>query len=78
MNILRRIEFYLLSIMTAGTLCACANGSAPEGGNIAGDTETKTEFFAMDTYIQFTAYGDRAEEALDEAEEKLENINKLL
>ena len=36
------------------------------------------EVFAMDTYMTLTAYGDRADEALDTAEEEINRIESLL
>ena len=46
------------------------DGQGKEGGT--GQQEpAKTDFFAMDTYMTFTAYGDNAEAALSQAEEEI-------
>ncbi len=62
------IKRYLFPMfMVIGLTCSC-------GRNIETYLQTKaepvkTDFFAMDTHMQFTAYGDKAEEALKAAEE---------
>lgn len=71
---MRRI-FYIFSLLMAmGLLCACGKGFAGEEGNIVENAEAKTDFFAMDTHIQLTAYGNRAEEVVEKAEEKLADL----
>lgn len=52
------------------SLTACASRKA--GGAAADDQErSRREFFAMDTYMTFTAYGEGTEQALQEAEEEI-------
>ena len=38
---------------------------------------SKIEFFGMNTYITFTAYGTNAEKALQEAEEKMSELEQV-
>ena len=58
----------LLCLVMLLSLCGCA-GTA--------DKKTK-EFFAMDTYMTLTAYGDNAEKALSEAQSEVERLDSLL
>lgn len=48
---------------------ACSSEKAP--------TESSREFFAMDTYIKLTAYGERAEHALETAEQRFTELETL-
>lgn len=50
-------------------LTACSRSSQP--------TEKKESFFAMDTYITFTAYGENAESVLSQAREKIAELEQL-
>lgn len=43
---------------------------------ISDDTKYKKDFFAMDTYMEFTAYGKDAKEGLEKAVEKVKEIEK--
>ena len=58
----------LLCLVMLLSLCGC-------GGTA--DKKTK-EFFAMDTYMTLTAYGDNAEKALSEAQSEVERLDSLL
>ena len=50
--------------------CAAGNsGTVP-----AAEEPARREFFAMDTYMTFTAYGNGAEQALERAEEKMRTL----
>lgn len=65
--------------LCAAALCitACSPGtdSGGNGRTQTGDQEpARTEFFAMDTYMTFTAYGDGAEQALADAEEEIRTL----
>lgn len=63
--ILKKILILLLSL----TLCGCTEKNT--------DPEPESaEFFAMDTYITVTAYGDKS--ALSEAENRVKELEKLL
>ncbi len=65
-------------------LCACAGkGAEPEqASNTASETvnaePVSVDIFAMDTYMTLTAYGERAEEALQAAEDEIHRIDSLL
>lgn len=52
-------------------LTAC-QGAQNTGGN--SQEESRKEFFAMDTYMTFTAYGDNAGEALEKAEKEIHTL----
>ena len=57
-------------------LCSCT-------GNGIGDKEDTTskhtkDVLAMDTYMNLTAYGDKAEHALEEAEKEIKRLDELL
>ncbi|MGN1133829.1 MAG: FAD:protein FMN transferase, partial [Oscillospiraceae bacterium] len=43
-----------------------------------GEKSEKKEFFAMDTYMTMTAYGDNAEKALEQAEKRINELDKEL
>ena len=42
------------------------------------DEEASKDIFAMDTYMTVTAYGEQAQEAVDEAGAEIERIDNLL
>ena len=42
------------------------------------DTEASKDIFAMDTYMTVTAYGEKAQEAVDAAEAEIERLDALL
>ncbi len=44
----------------------------------ASDEEASKDIFAMDTYMTVTAYGDQAQEAVDEAGAEIERLDELL
>ena len=61
----------------AAVWAALLLGASLPGTAAAEEERTEKSFFAMDTFLTFTAYGDGAEAALDEAEKKvLELENK--
>lgn len=55
-------------------LCALSLSACREAGNASGQAEADREFFAMDTYMTFTAYGEGAEKALDKAEQEIRTL----
>lgn len=61
------IIFLLLGLCTG---CGKANDEASK-------EEASIDVFAMDTYMTFTAYGEHAEEALQEAEEEILRLDEL-
>lgn len=72
---LKRYIYKILLI--ACCLCLVSCGSEPGSGGRA-DTEgsqaQEREFFAMDTYMTFTAYGQEADTALQAAEEEIHKL----
>ena len=49
-----------------------------ESDGDASDEEASKDIFAMDTYMTVTAYGDQAQEAVDEAGAEIERLDNLL
>lgn len=62
----------ILSIFLIAILCTACNGAA-----LSTEEPVKTQFFGMDTSMTFTAYGEGAEEALKDAEEKMAELESL-
>lgn len=79
---MRRKLIHILTIATL-ILAGCANS---QKANITATTEAVQEeipsstkdVFAMDTYMTLTAYGDKAEEAVTKAEERINELDKML
>lgn len=76
----------ILALAVAVLLSACGlaegaqNGGKDENAEktaYAGEEPEKREFFGMDTYITFTAYGAGAGEALEEAENRIKELEGL-
>ena len=67
MTAAKRLAAICLSLLAALALPGCG-----------GQKEAKLELFAMDTYMSFTAYGERAEEALAEAGRTMGELERLL
>lgn len=59
--------FSVLFISAAIIFSSCASGEVP----------AEKTFFAMDTYMKLTAYGDNAAEAVSASEEKISALEKL-
>ncbi len=71
----------VLSVFIALAVCICFSACAPSvsGGSKAGDDEgVSRTVYAMDISISLTAYGERAEEALEAAEDEIHRIDSLL
>ena len=67
-------------LLAACVLTACAgSGQGEENSQATGPDDLQTkELFTMDTYMTLTAYGDDAAAALDEAEQEILRLNKLV
>lgn len=75
---------FLILFMAALVLGGCGKAAIKDGseknedskkGTIPGSGEAKVDFFAMDTYITFTAYkGAAAEETLKRAKERMAEL----
>ena len=63
----------LTALACASALTACSGQSGSQAGTSAGDP-VQREFFAMDTYMTLTAYGDEAEAALEKAQTEVEKL----
>ncbi|MEZ3469114.1 MAG: FAD:protein FMN transferase [Schaedlerella sp.] len=60
-----------------GGLCACGGNDSGSGIDQKEENTAKAEFFGMDTYMTFTAYGSGAEDALEEAKELMQELEGL-
>lgn len=58
--------------------CSVANPDGKEDSTNKEVSSDTRDIFAMDTYMSLTAWGDNAKEALDEAEEEIKRLEKLL
>lgn len=58
------------------SMTACADTETGES-QVNSPAPQVSSFFAMDTYMKITAYGDNAEEALSQAEERIMTLEKL-
>ena len=69
-----------LTYLCAGVfLLLCAGcGASPFTDNSDALVSAKKDFFAMDTYMSLTAYGERAEEALSLAENATNELERLI
>ena len=64
----------IFCIIMAGALCFTACGKQADSFQ----NESKSEsFFAMDTYMTITAYGENAASALEQAEERVTELEKM-
>lgn len=66
----RRISIILAAVCMAA-FCSCTFGGTNE------ETAQKTEFFAMDTYMSVTAYGESAQKAIELAKDEVQRLDKL-
>lgn len=67
-----RIVRIIIFIIAVFYITGCKNKSV----YISDDTKYKRDFFAMDTYMEFTAYGKNAEEGLEKAIKTVGEIEK--
>ena len=66
----RRISIILAAVCMAA-FCSCSFGGTNE------EAAQKTEFFAMDTYMSVTAYGEGAENAVTLAKDEVQRLDKM-
>ena len=64
----------IFCIITAGLLCFTACGRKVDSSQNGPQSKS---FFAMDTYMTITVYGENAETALNQAEERVTELEKL-
>lgn len=82
----KKMCIYLLSgVLFCGLIAGCSSKSEQEETSkieTQQDIDTsdyaERDIFAMDTYMTVTAYGDRAEEAVDAAEQEIDRLDSLL
>lgn len=72
----RKIKLILTLILT--TVCLFSGCSDTNDTNNADNTPVTREFFAMDTIIKLTAYGENAAAAVDEAVAEIQRLDILL
>ena len=70
----RKPLLILLSIIVAGLAAGCILKYSRQSHA----REYSRQFFAMDTVMSFTAYGERGEEAVEAAEQEVERLDALL
>ena len=70
MLIRRRITIILAAICMAAVFSSCSLKFGTE-------TPEQTEFFAMDTYMSMTVYGDEAQKAASEAKKEIQRLDGL-
>ena len=74
-----KTEKLLIALLIAAMLMLAGCGSSDEETSDAGNDEPQTvEFFAMDTYMTLSAYGDNADEALAEGEDLVLSLDNKL
>ncbi len=72
---LKRHIYKILLILCCLCLSSCGFGSGSSGqADTEADQARKREFFAMDTYMTFAAYGAEADKALQAAEEEIHKL----
>lgn len=59
---------------STAALAGCSGQASSSGGGRQGADQAQVEFFAMDTYMTLTAYGDGAQAALEKAQDEVEKL----
>lgn len=62
----------------SGTAASETTGSAASTSSVAADEPVSREIFAMDTYMTVTAYGEHAQEAVEDAAAEIQRLDALL
>lgn len=70
-------KLWMTLLCTAALIYMAACGSSDETLNL-GQEPVSRDFFAMDTYMTVSAYGDEAEDALIKAEEEVFRLDEML
>ena len=83
----KKICLILALLIGIGAMSACSDGgkkggsdgtSASDGAESDSSKQSNTrELFAMDTYMTITAYGEKYEQALDEAEKEIKRLDDV-
>lgn len=59
-------------------LCGCENNSTAESKTTTQEQKFTNEIFAMDTYMEVTAYGENAKEAVTQASKRINELDGML
>lgn len=77
-----KIQYILIICMLLCTGCGGRTNESAKAASEEGvqeDTPSATkDFFAMDTYMEVTAYGEQAEEAVSQAQARVEELDSML
>ena len=70
----------IILLTCAILLCGCGNGNMVKSQKTSQNNEQKytSELFAMDTYMEITAYGDNAKEAVAKASARINELDGML
>ena len=70
----------IILLICAILLCGCGNGNMVKSQKTTQNNEQKytSELFAMDTYMEITAYGDNAKEAVAKASARINELDGML
>ncbi|MBD9055336.1 MAG: FAD:protein FMN transferase [Eubacterium ventriosum] len=70
----------IILLICAILLCGCGNGHMVKSQKTTQNNEQKytSELFAMDTYMEITAYGDNAKEAVAKASARINELDGML
>lgn len=75
-NYIPALASLCMILMIGAVLCACTDGGSA-GGDAGSQEPVSRDFFAMDTYMTVTAYGDGAEEATEAAEDEVYRLDAM-
>lgn len=64
-------------VLAAALLLACSACGSQKSKNTDQNSEAGTGLFAMDTYLNLTAYGEKAEAALEQAQNRIRELESL-
>ncbi|MDD7389229.1 MAG: FAD:protein FMN transferase [Lachnospiraceae bacterium] len=68
----------LVCMLLLPILSGCGKGGLSDGTESGTVPEAQKELFAMDTYMTFTGYGEKCQEAVDAAAAEIERLDELL
>lgn len=78
----RKIIIFLLTAVLFAVLCGCSKTESKavktENKGSGANETAKKDVFAMDTVMTLTAYGENAQQAVDEAEKEIKRLDALL
>ena len=71
-------EIIIICLVILSTVFTGCSKDESVKTDLSNDTKAEKEFFSMDTYITLTAYGDNANDAVEMAEKRIDDLNSLL